>query len=168
MKFCPDCGIELPDRKTDEERRSAACDKGEACGAVEWQNPTPVVCAVIEYQGKVLLAHNRKWPKKFFGLITGFLEKAEIPEEAVLREVEEETGLVGRVQDFLGLRSFAMMNQLLIGYHVVVDEGTIQLNEELDDYKLVAVEKLQPWPMGTGDFVKEFLRRQNAAESVQD
>lgn len=161
MKYCPDCGIELAERKTDEQRRSPACDRGESCGAVEWQNPTPVVCAVIEYNGEVLLAHNKKWPRKFFGLITGFLEKKEIPEEAVIREVKEEVGLDGHVADFLGLHTFDMMNQLLIGYHVIVEPGEIQLNEELDDYKLVPIDKLQSWPMGTGEFVDEFLRRRN-------
>ena len=34
-----------------------------------------VVAAVIEYQGRVLLARNAGWPAKMFALVTGFLER---------------------------------------------------------------------------------------------
>jgi 8-oxo-dGTP pyrophosphatase MutT (NUDIX family) len=47
---------------------------------------------VVEHGGKVVLARNRAWPVAFYGLISGFLERGEAPEEGALREVKEELG----------------------------------------------------------------------------
>ena len=52
-----------------------------ACGYTHWNNPTPVLAAVVEYQGKILLAQNAAWPGKMFALITGFMEAGETPQQ---------------------------------------------------------------------------------------
>ena len=85
---------------------------------MHWDNPTPVVAAVVEYEGRVLLARNRAWPEKMFALVTGFLERDEAPAAAVLREVKEETDLDGRAAHLIGVYEFARMNQVIIAYHV--------------------------------------------------
>jgi ribosomal protein S27AE len=59
--FCPRCATGLVVGQH-AERDRAACP---ACGWVHWDNPTPVVAALIEFDGKVLLARNRAW--KMFG-----------------------------------------------------------------------------------------------------
>jgi NAD+ diphosphatase len=66
------------------------------CGFIHYDNPTPVVAAVVEHNGKVALAHNRAWPqtlRSFYGLITGFLERRESPEQCASRAVKEELDL---------------------------------------------------------------------------
>ncbi|MEM9983827.1 MAG: NUDIX domain-containing protein, partial [Bacteroidota bacterium] len=88
-KFCPYCATPLEEQEHGGRVR-LACPKGDF---VHWDNPTPVVAAVVERQGKVVLVQSIGWPKEWFGLVTGFLEKGEKPEEAVLREVKEELGL---------------------------------------------------------------------------
>ena len=77
-----------------------------SCGFVLWDNPTPVVAAIVEYNGAVVLVRNKAWTQKFFGLVTGFLEKGETPDAAVLREVKEELGLAGTTAEFIGNYSF--------------------------------------------------------------
>jgi NAD+ diphosphatase len=70
-----------------------------ACGWTHWNNPTPVLAAVIECtdrDGQVLLARNAAWKGRMFALITGFMEAGETPEEGIAREVAEETGAAGR------------------------------------------------------------------------
>jgi NAD+ diphosphatase len=47
---------------------------------------------------KILLGRNRRWPKDWFSTLAGFCEQGESIEEAVRREVWEESGVkVGRV-----------------------------------------------------------------------
>jgi NADH pyrophosphatase NudC (nudix superfamily) len=41
-------------------------------------------------------------PETWFGIVAGFLEKGETPEQAVLREVEEELGLKGEIVEYIG------------------------------------------------------------------
>jgi ADP-ribose pyrophosphatase YjhB (NUDIX family) len=124
---------------------------------VLWENPTPVVAAVVEHEGRIVLARNRAWPMPFFALITGFLERNELPEDAVLREVEEELGLKGEAPAFIGHYSFERMNQLIIAYHVVA-EGDIVLGEELSEYRLIAPQQARYWPAATGLALRDWLR----------
>jgi len=128
----------------------------EACGFVLWDNPVPVVAALVEYEGRVVLARNVAWPENAFGLVTGFLERDEAPEHAVAREVTEELGLVVTAVRLVGLYPFSRMNQLLIAYHVVA-QGRIVLNEELAEVRLIEPGRLRPWDFGTGLAVSGWL-----------
>lgn len=157
LKFCPQCAAPLaPADYGGMQRLGCAAP---ACGFVHWDNPVPVVAAIVEHQGQVILARNKAWPPGTFALITGFLEKNDPnPESGVLREVEEELGLKGRVAGFVGHYPFERMNQLIIAFHVVA-EGTVTLGDELADYKHVAYAELQPWPAGTGYALRDWLVR---------
>lgn len=155
FRYCPHCTAPMIDAERGEALRRVCSDA--ACGYIYWNNPTPVVAAIVEHDGHIVLAHNRSWPPTWYGLITGFLEAGETPEQGVLREVEEELALTGFVEGFVGHYEFARMNQLIIAYHVRA-EGAIRLNEELDDYRRIAPEKLRAWPGGTGAAVADWLR----------
>ena len=157
MRYCPQCRAELTEREIDGKLRRTCADE---CGFVHWDNPTPVVAAIIEYEGKVLLARNAQWPEGWFALISGFLERNEAPEDAVLREVEEELGLQGEIVEFVGNYVFAEQNQLLITYHVAA-RGEIRLNEELAEYQLLAHDQVKPWAMGTGPALRDWLARRH-------
>lgn len=156
MRYCPQCRAELIEFMHDGKLRRGCSDN--SCGFVYWNNPTPVVACIIEYDGKVLLAKNASWTVDFYGLITGFLEAGESPEEGALREMFEEVGLRGEIISHVGNYSFFEQNQLLIVYHVV-GHGEIRLNEELSAYKLVPHAEVQPWSRGTGLAVRDWLAR---------
>lgn len=161
FRFCPQCSNELESYE-DEGMRRLRCAQP-ACNFVHWNNPVPVVAAIVEHEGDIILAHNKLWPADWFGLITGFLEKGESPETGVIREVEEELNLKGEVIEFVGHYDFVQMNQLLIAYHVRA-EGEIALNEELDAFKRVPPAELEPWPMGTGHAVRDWLIKNHGRE----
>ncbi|MBW2284205.1 MAG: NUDIX hydrolase [Deltaproteobacteria bacterium] len=155
MKFCPVCGSDLIDLEIDGVQRRACGAEG--CDHVFWDNPTPVVAAIVEREGQVILVRNKGWPDKMFGLVTGFLEKGETPDEGVLREVDEELGLKGRVERFIGYYSFYHMNQLILAFHIKA-EGRIELGDELDEFKAMPPERLKPWRFGTGYAVSDWLK----------
>lgn len=153
-KFCPVCATGLGER-VDEGLRRQRC---EACGFVHYDNPMPVVAAIVEHEGAVVLVRAPAWPEKFFGLVSGFLERNEHPESGVLREVKEELGLDAEIVSLVGLYRFELMNQLIVAYHVRAS-GPIVLGDELAAYKRIPPEKLRPWPMGTGQAVADWLAR---------
>ena len=84
------------------------------------------------------------------------MEKHEHPDEAILREVKEELGLDGKLGKFVGHYTFKRMNQIILAYHIKAS-GQINLNDELDDYKIVPFDKVKTWPAGTGRALKDFL-----------
>lgn len=136
-------------------RERMACVQDD-CHFVQWDNPLPVLAAVVEYEGKLLLARNAAWPPSMYALVTGFLERDETPEAGVARELKEETNLDAQSVSLIGVYEFMRKNELIIAYHVRAT-GTIALSEELADYKLVAPEKMRIWNAGTGFAVADWL-----------
>lgn len=158
FNYCPACATALA-RGMQGGRERALCP---VCGWVHWDNPTPVVAAVIEYQGKVLLARNVAWPEKMFALVAGFLERDESPQEAVAREVLEETGLTVIATHLIGVYEFRRRNEVIIAFHTPA-EGTISLGEELAEVKLLEPARVRPWPLGTGLAVADWMRARGLA-----
>jgi len=156
VKYCLHCGHELTTKNING-RDYQACPAIN-CEYVCWDNPLPVVAAIIEHQGNVLLARNKAWPPKIFGLITGFLEKGESPEKAVLREVKEELGLDAKLESMIGVYTYLQQNQIIIAYHVSA-EGEIKMGEELAEVISVPPEKVRPWNFGAGPAVKDWRER---------
>lgn len=156
-KFCPQCANVLILKET-KDRERLICPDESGCGFVHWNNPTPVVAAIVECGEDVVLVRSIGWPEGWYGLVTGFLEAGEDVVEGVRREVFEETGLEAEEINFVGIYSFFRMNQLIIAYHVKVPDGEIKIDEsELEGYKRVPITKVRPWPGGTGKALNDWL-----------
>ncbi len=160
MNYCPQCATALSDMLIDSEVRRGCPDQ--SCGYVLWNNPIPVVAMIVEVDEGVVLAHNVSWPKTFYSVITGFLEAGEDPEICARRETLEELNLHAIETSLVGVYPFEKQNQVIIAYHVRA-EGKISLNHELDDYKVIPVNELQGWPMGTGLAINDWLEGQRTA-----
>lgn len=159
FRYCPVCAAPLIERADVGEagKIRLACPDGHW---THWDNPLPVVAALVEIDGRVLLARNAAWPEKKFALITGFLERGETPQQGVARELKEETNLDADEIVLIGVYDYIPKNELVITYHVKAS-GEIRLSEELVEYRLVAPEKLRPWRAGTGYAVADWLRAHN-------
>ena len=155
-KFCPVCTEPLESKTVGGAKRKQCTDK--ECVFVFWNNPTPVLAAITDRRDEVILIQAIGWPKHWYSLVPGFHEAGETAEEGVLREVKEELGLNGTVQSLVGVYSFFEMNQVIIAYDVLIDEGDIALDpNELVDYKIIKTQELKTWPSGTGQAAKDWL-----------
>jgi len=161
VKYCPKCASKLEDRLVDGLERKA-CSSPE-CDFVHWDNPLPVVAALIQYKDNIILARNAKWPEGMFSLITGFLEKRETPEQAVLREAKEELGLDGEIKGFIGHYPFFAMNQIILAFWMSA-KGELKTGEEIAEVKLVSKGELDPSRFGrlvlTSAIVRDWLEQQ--------
>ena len=162
FRYCPSCAGTLEMITQREDGGDKARLRCPACGYTHWNNPTPVLAAVIEYEGQILLARNAAWSHKMYALITGFMEAGETPEGGIAREIREETSLETVSLDLIGMYDFQRMNQLIIAYHAVCT-GDVQLSPELVDYKLYAFDKVKCWPAGTGYALADWLRSRGYA-----
>ncbi|NDY91662.1 NUDIX domain-containing protein [Ideonella livida] len=164
-RFCPQCATPLAWIEAQEDggpRQRLRCT---ACDFTHWNNPTPVLAAVVECSdqgGRLLLARNAAWSGRMFALITGFMEAGETAEAGIAREVKEETNLEVEQVSLIGVYDFQRMNQVIIAFHVVA-HGQVQLSPELVEYRLFAPDEVLCWPAGTGFALAQWLRDRGQA-----
>ena len=158
--YCPNCATALAQIEQAEDGGPKSRMRCPACRWTHWNNPTPVLAAIIECtdrDGQVLLARNAAWPGRMFALITGFMEADETPEEGIAREVAEETALEVQALNLVGVYDFKRMNQVIIAYHALA-QGEVRLSPELAEYKLFAPADIRCWRAGTGMALAQWLR----------
>ncbi|MCD6193134.1 MAG: NUDIX hydrolase [Candidatus Aminicenantes bacterium] len=119
FRFCPRCGQQLEWRSL-EGRSRQVCP---ACGWIVYENPLPCAAALVRNErGEILLVKRGVEPAKGeWALPSGFMEIDETPEECCLRELEEETGLKGKILRLVGVyaqTSALYKKVLIIGYEV--------------------------------------------------
>jgi ADP-ribose pyrophosphatase YjhB (NUDIX family) len=74
------------------------------CGFIFWNNPKPVVSIIIHNKNKILLLQRANEPfKDFWVLPGGFIGYSETAQDAIIREVKEETGLEVTVEQPIGV-----------------------------------------------------------------
>ena len=157
FKFCPQCATPLAMVMQLEDGGEKARLRCRSCDYTHWNNPTPVLAAVIEYNGQILLARNAAWSGRMFALITGFMEAGETPEGGIAREIKEETSLDTSSLDLIGVYDFQRMNQIIIAYHAVCT-GDVTLSPELVEYRLYDYGAIKCWPAGTGYALADWLK----------
>ena len=136
FKFCPLCRFYLRKKQVDGRKR-LVCQK---CGWIYYGNPLPVVvCVAIDKEGSILIVkRNLKPGINKWALPGGFVESNEIPEVACVRELEEETGLKGKIKRLIGVyiqKTKEYGSLLVMGYEVKISKGSLSLNNELKDAK---------------------------------
>jgi NAD+ diphosphatase len=157
FRFCPQCATPLAWVARQEDGGEKQRLRCAACDWTHWNNPTPVLAAVVQYQDRILLARNAAWQNKMYALITGFMEAGETPQDGIVREIAEETSLRAQTVQLIGVYDFQRMNQVIIAYHAVC-EGEVKLSPELVDYRLFPFEQVRCWPAGTGHALADWLR----------
>ena len=159
FNFCPNCATPLQLLSQIEDGGEKSRLRCAACAWTHWNNPTPVLAAIVECSdrdGLVLLARNAAWSGRMFALITGFMEAGETPEEGIAREVKEETNLDVDSLKLVGVYDFQRMNQVIVAYHAVA-RGEVTLSPELAEYRLYRPEDITCWRAGTGYAVADWL-----------
>jgi ADP-ribose pyrophosphatase YjhB (NUDIX family) len=137
MKYCTRCGNALRRRWIEGKER----DVCPVCGWVHYQNPLPVVAAVIASNRKkqVLLIKRRIPPGRGkWALPGGFVEKDESPPQAILREIREEIGVEGKVEGLIGVyqgKTRLYGNAVIIGYKVASLSRSFLPGKEVEEIR---------------------------------
>jgi len=124
--FCARCGAATHPVKGGWARQCGTCN------AEHFPRTDPVVIMLAERDGKVLIGRSPRFPAGRFSALAGFVEPGETIEEAVRRELWEETGVrVGQV-DYLFSQPWPFPSQLMIACiaqalttEIVLDEQEI-------------------------------------------
>jgi NAD+ diphosphatase len=125
-RFCGQCGA--PTRQSHQER-AKTCD---TCGLVTYPRTSPAIIVLVRKDDKVLLARSPRFPPGLHSILAGFVEPAETLEEAIHREVREETGIEVTNIRYMGSEPWPFPNSLMIGFvadyaggDIVIDNNEI-------------------------------------------
>ncbi len=127
-KFCGRCGnsMHLSDKEF-----SAACD---VCGFLCYPQLNPAVIMAVTRGREILLGHSRKFAQGVYSVLAGFIEPGETIEEAVYREVLEETAIKTTNIRYIASQSWPFPNALMLGCSAEYASGEINIDRnELED-----------------------------------
>jgi 8-oxo-dGTP diphosphatase len=128
--FCPSCGGSLVHEQRDGRPRPVC----PSCGFIVYLNPVPSVAAILSREGRVLLVKRNIDPGRgYWCLPGGFIEAGESPQDAVVREVEEETGFRCRPLGLVDVQAVLggyYGDIIVICYAAQVLDGTLKAGED--------------------------------------
>jgi len=119
-KYCPSCGNPL------KEHNFERCLRCEACDASFYPIISPAIIVSVFREGKILLAHNTRFPSGRYSLIAGFVEPGENLESAVHREVMEEVGLSIKNLRYLESHPWPFPNSLMAAFTAEWESGELK------------------------------------------
>ena len=156
--FCPYCSGPLS-KKDVEGRRRHFCSR---CNQPIYENPVPATCLVVmDKDRQILLVKRNVDPQKGkWCLPGGFLELDESPEQGALRELNEETGLEGRIEMLLGVRttpSYQYHSVLMIGFSVIRFCGCPMPGDDAQEVKWASYAELPPIAFDSHRFFIDLL-----------
>ena len=106
------------------------------CGSEHHPRTDPVVIMLVADGDRLLLGRQAAWPTGRYSALAGFVEPGESLEEAVAREVHEESGVrVGRV-DYVASQPWPFPASLMLGFSATYESGEAAIgDEELQDVR---------------------------------
>ena len=117
-----------------------------ACGFVFFRDPKVAAGVLAEQDGKVLLVKRVYDPcKGDWALPAGFVEIDEGPVQAALRELTEETGLIGRIRGIIGtyhIRSDPRGSIVVILYRAQIVGGKLTASDDAEEVRFFAPQEL--------------------------
>ncbi len=126
--FCAKCGSPT------EMFRAGWARKCPNCGTEHFPRVDPVVIMIAEHDGRALLGRGKGWPPGRYSALAGFVEPAESIEEAVAREILEESGVrVGKVR-YVASQPWPFPSSLMMACVAEAEDDAITLDvNELED-----------------------------------
>lgn len=119
-QYCGSCGAPMV-MHTDISKRCTNCNKE------VWPKLATAIIVLIHRGEEVLLVHAKNFKKDFYGLVAGFVETGETLEEALIREVKEETGLNIKNITYWASQPWPYPCGLMVGFFADYDSGSLHL-----------------------------------------
>jgi NAD+ diphosphatase len=122
-RFCPNCGA------PSEPRSAGNVLLCPACGTQNFPRTDPAVIMLVTRGDHALLGHSQRFPTStMYSTLAGFVEPGESLEEAVAREVFEETGVrVGRVS-YHSSQPWPFPASIMLGFHAEATTEAITID----------------------------------------
>jgi NAD+ diphosphatase len=123
-RFCGACGTPTEPYPGQRARRCPACRH------LAFPRLSPAVIMLVTRGREALLARGRRFPEPMYSCVAGFVDPGESLENAVVREVREETGIEITNVRYFGSQPWPFPHSLMIGFTAEHAGGEIAVEEE--------------------------------------
>jgi NAD+ diphosphatase len=159
-RFCGACAT--PTRPVAGER-ALACPR---CGLVNFPRLAPAIIVAVERGDEILLGRGPAFPPGIYSVIAGFVEPGESVEDAVRREVREETGVEVEDVRYFASQPWPYPHSLMLGFQARWRSGALHVDpKELEDaawFHRDAMPTLFPGNVSIAQWlIHDFLRRRS-------
>ncbi|PJK12729.1 NAD(+) diphosphatase [Lysobacteraceae bacterium NML120232] len=137
-RFCPACGTRLDYRNAGWQGDCAAC------GRVEYPRSDPAVIVAVSDGERLLLGRQSGWPARRYSTLAGFVEPGESLEQAIVREVWEESRVRVLRSRYLASQPWPFPGALMLGFiaHAEADAPQTE-QDELEDARWFSAAQVQ-------------------------
>jgi NAD+ diphosphatase len=140
-RFCGVCGSRLVPQ------RAGHVMKCEKCGHESFPRIDPAIIVLVADGDRALLGRQAGWPEGRYSTIAGFAEPGESLEDAVAREVFEETNVRVRYADYHSSQPWPFPSSLMVGFHAsAAPNQEVRVSGELEHARWFTREELLNGP----------------------
>lgn len=152
-RFCPSCGQPLRMHATE---TALECP---ACGRLVYPRIEPCIITLVTRGDELLLLRNVKDRLGIYACLAGFVEAGETLEQALRREVREETSLEVQNIRYAGSQAWPFPDQLMVAFYAEYKSGEIHIQEsEIADARWFRPDALPPLPK-PGSIARRLIER---------
>jgi NAD+ diphosphatase len=127
-RYCGCCGAPTRIEAGGHRRRCSSAD----CNLEQFPRLDPAIIVLVEHQGRVLLGRQASWPAKRYSVLAGFVEPGESLEDALRREVQEESGVVVVECEYHSSQPWPFPASLMLGFTARAAGDALSYGDELE------------------------------------
>jgi NAD+ diphosphatase len=148
-RFCANCGAPTESRDAGHERVCPSCE------AHHFPRTDPVVIVrVSDGADALLLGRQASWPEGRFSVLAGYVEPGETLEEAVRREVLEESGVAVDSVSYVASQPWPFPSSLMLGFSALAARGDpAPGDDELAEVRWFGREEIARAARGEGELM---------------
>lgn len=172
-RFCGACGA--PTTVTQHGHRRQCTNP--RCGIEHFPRTDPAIIVLVTADGgeRALLGRQASWPAKRWSTLAGFVEPGESLEDALRREVHEESGVRVGACRYYASQPWPFPASLMLGFHADAIDTTLSVGAELETAQWFEVDALieqirsdqlrPPFPISISwALIRDWLLRQRGME----
>ena len=142
-RFCGLCGHPTESLEAGHLRR--CCNP--ACGTPHFPRTDPAVIMLVHDGERCLMGRQAAWPAGMHSTLAGFVEPGESLEDAVAREVEEESGIRVDEVRYHSSQPWPFPSSIMLGFHARYASGELTVNpDELESARWFSRDELRNSP----------------------
>lgn len=140
FKYCAECGHKVEDIRLGDDD----CKICPSCKRIYGRNPLPVVeVLVVNEFNEILLLKQSYISEDKWTVVSGYMVEGETIEEAVAREVKEETGQTVYKCQYVSSYYFEPKQLIMIGFIAYVKKSQFTDSDEVDDLRWYKIDEVE-------------------------